>query len=358
VSLSALTPTLDQALAIYADVIRNPAYRQADVDRVKAQQAAGIRAQRLQPAAIATRVMASIIYGPNHPLGRQATEASVASITRDDLVAFHRRWIKPDNGVLLVVGDTTLKQMTPKLEAALGAWKASSPTPRITVPAPSARTTPVAYLVDRPGSPQSYVLAGLPAAPRTTDTEFNITAFNTNFGGNFTSRINMNLREDKGYTYGAFCFGTNAMGQGCYVARTQVRTDVTKESLSELMKEIRDIRGKRPVTAEELKEAQTNIIRSLPGDFDTNGEVAGKINDLVLYSLPEDFYSKYAERVQATTSQQLTSLAEKRILPDQEVIIVVGDKSKVEAGLRELNLGPIEYLDADGRPVAMSASAR
>ncbi len=202
VSLTALKPTLDPALTLFADVIRNPAYRQADVDRMKGQQAAAIRAQRLQPAAITSRVLARVIYGDNHPLGRFATEESMASITRDDLVAFHDRWFRPENGVLLVVGDTTLAEMTPKLESAFGSWKAAGATPRVAVPMPAPRTSPVIYLIDRPNSPQSYIVAGIPAAPRNTDEEFPIAAFNTNFGGNFTSRINMNLREEKGWSYG------------------------------------------------------------------------------------------------------------------------------------------------------------
>jgi zinc protease len=349
VSLSALTPTLDQALAIYADVIRNPAYRQADVDRVKAQQAANIRAQRLQPAAIAGRVLSTTIYGPNHPLGRQTTEASVASITRDDLVAFHQRWIKPDNGVLLVVGDTTLKQLTPKLEAALGTWKASSPTPRITVPVPPARTTPAILLFDRPGSPQSYVLAGLPAAPRTVDEEFNITAFNTNFGGNFTSRINMNLREEKGWSYGVSSGVAGGRGPRMFRITAQVQTDKTKESIQELQKELRDAHGSRPLTAQEINTSSNNTIMGLSSRWESSDNILGAMGEIVTFGLPDTYFDTYVDRIRGVTPD-LALAAGKKLVPTQNFAwVVVGDRRRIEAGLRELGM-ELRIVNADGGP--------
>jgi len=228
--------------------------------------------------------------------------------------------------------------------------------PKIDIPerAQPAKTT--VYMVDKPGAAQSVLLIGQLAPPRNNPDAVQFEVLNTVLGGAFISRINMNLREDKGYTYGARCFMIDALGQSCYVGFTQVRTDVTKESLSEFSKELHDIRGKRPVTADELREAQDNMTRSLPGDFDTNGEIAGKINDIVTYGLQEDFYAKYPQRVRNTTVAELKGLAEKRILPDNAVIVVVGDKSKVEAGIRSLNIGPVEYLDVDGKPVNQSAT--
>ena len=349
VSLSALSPTLDEALGIYADVIRNPAYRQSDVDRVKAQQTAAIRAQRLQPAAIANRVLSTIIYGPNHPLGRQTTEASVSSITRDDLVAFHQRWMKPDNAVLFVVGDTTLKQITSKLEAALGSWKASTPTPRITVPAAAARTSQVVYLVDRPGSPQSYIVAGVPAAPRTTEEEFNISAFNTNFGGNFTSRINMNLREDKGWSYGVSSALAGGRGPRIFRITAQVQTDKTKESIQELQKELRDVLSTRPLTVGEITTSNNNTIMGLSSRWESAGSVMGGMEEIVTFGLPDAYFDSYVDRLRGVTPEMALTAGKRLVGASNFAWVVVGDRRRIEAGVRELGV-ELRVVDADGAP--------
>ena len=352
VSLSALKPTLDAAVGVFADVVRNPAYRQADVDRVKVQQAAAIRAQRLQPAAIANRVMSRIIYGPAHPLGPQATEASVTAITRDDLAAFHRRWFRPETATLLVVGDTTLAEITPKLEAALGSWRATTPaTPRITVPAAPPRTTPVVYLVDRPGSPQSYVLAGLPAPPRTAqgEEEFTLSAFNTNFGGNFTSRINMNLREDKGWSYGVSSGVTGGRGPRLFRITAQIQTDKTKESIQELQKELRDVLDARPLTAAELTTTQNNTVMGLSGRWESSGAVAAAMGEIATYGLPDTYFETYAQRVRSVTPAMALEAGHKLVPAQNFVWVVVGDRQRVERGLRELGI-EVRVVDADGEP--------
>jgi len=350
VSLSALKPTLDASLAIFADVVRNPAYRQADVDRVKAQQGAAIRAQRLQPASIANRVMSRVIYGPAHPLGVQTTEASVTSITRDDLVRFHARWFRPDTATLLVVGDTSLAELTPKLETAFGGWRATTPaTPRIAVPAAAARTTPVVYLVDRPGSPQSYVLAGLPAPPRDTrgEEEFTVTAFNTNFGGNFTSRINMNLREDKGWSYGVSSGLVGGRGPRMFRITAQIQTDKTKESIQELQKELRDVLDTRPLTAAELTITQNNTIMGLSGRWESSGAVAAAMDEIVTYGLPDTYFETYAQRIRAVTPGMALEAGHKLVPAQNFAWVVVGDRSRIEAGLRELGI-EVRIVNADG----------
>jgi zinc protease len=351
VMLSALKPTLDPALAVFADVIRNPAYRQADVDRVKAQQAAGIRAQRLQPATIANRVLSRVIFGAEHPLGRQTTEASVASVTRDEVVAFHQRWFRPDNGVLIVVGDTSLAEIMLKLETALGGWKASSAAARITVPAPAPRTGPAVYLVDRPGSPQSYMVAGLPAEPRTAagEDEFHIAAFNTNFGGNFTSRINMNLREDKGWSYGVSSGLGGGRGPRMFRITAQVQTDRTKESIQELQKELRDILSTRPLTAAELATSQNNTIMGLSGRWESSGAVVQSIEEIVTFGLPDTYFDTYAQRIRAVTPGMALEAGHKLVPAQNFAWVVVGDRRRIEAGLRELGM-EVRIVDADGAP--------
>ena len=238
VSLSALTPTLDQALTIFADVIRNPAYRQADVDRVKAQQAAAIRAQRLQPATIANRVLSGS-HLRAEPSARTTDDGSIGDVhharrpRRVPPTVVQARQRRParrrrhDAGADHAEARGGARQLE-----SVGAQRRASRCRRR-----RPRTAPAIYLVDRPGSPQSYILAGLPAAPRTIDEEFNIWAFNTNFGGNFTSRINMNLREDKGWSYGVSSAVAGGRGPRMFRITAQVQTDKTKESIQELQKE-------------------------------------------------------------------------------------------------------------------------
>jgi zinc protease len=349
VSLSALKPTLDAALAIFADVVRHPAYRQADVDRVKAQQVANIRAQRLQPASIASRVLSHVIYGPDHPLGRQASEASVAAITRDEVVAFHQRWFRPGNATLLVAGDTTMAEIAPKLEAALGGWTASSPTPRITVQAPPARTSPVIYLIDRPGSPQSYVLAGLPAAPRHADEEFGVSAFNTNFGGNFTSRINMNLREEKGWSYGVSSGLLGGRGPRIFRITAQVQTDRTSESIQELQKELREVLSTRPLTPAELTTTQNNTIMGLSSRWETSGAVVAAMEEILTYGLPDTYFDSYVERIRSVNADAALAAGRKLVPAPDFAWVVVGDRRRIEDGLRGLGMD-VRIVDADGEP--------
>jgi zinc protease len=181
---------------------------------------------------------------------------------------------------------------------------------------------------------------------------------NSVLGGQFTSRINMNLREDKGYSYGARSLPIEARGQGILLYFAQVRTDVTKESITEMLKEVRDIRGPRPVTAEELERNQDNLVLKLPGDYESLGEIAGLINQMVTYELPEDYLTSFAREVRATTSQSLTELAKQLLHPDKLALVVVGDRQVIEPKIAELRLGPIEHLDAEGRPLATSAARR
>jgi zinc protease len=351
VSLSALKPTLDPALDIFADVIRNPAYRAADLERAKTQQMASIRSSRSQPGAIANRVLSRVIYGPNHPLGRQTTEQSVGSITRADLVNFHERWFRPDNGVLLIVGDTTLAEITPKLERTLGVWNGVGPAPsRITVALPPARTTPVVYLVDRPGAPQSYILGGLPAAPRVVDEEFAISAFNTNFGGAFTSRINMNLREEKGWSYGVSS-GFIGGGRGPRVFRitAEIQTDKTKESIQELQKELRDVLSTRPITAAEISTSQNNTVMGLSSRWESAGGVSNAMDEIVTFGLPDNYFDTYAQRVRAVTPD-LAMAAGKKLVPAANFAwVIAGDRRRIEAGLRELGMD-VQVVTPDGEP--------
>jgi zinc protease len=359
VSLNSLKVRLQPSVDLWSDVILNPSFPADELDRQREQVLGQINQDKKRPVQMGLRIMPGLLYGDDHPYGQPLTgngsEASVKAITRDDLVNYHSTWFKPNNATLVVVGDVTLAELTPVLEKSLGSWK-SGDVPNIAIPERPQPAKTTVYLIDKPGAAQSVLLIGQLMPPRNNPDAVPFEVLNTVLGGSFISRINMNLREDKGYTYGARCIPIEARGQGTYLGFTQVRTDVTKESLSEFMKELREVASTRPITAAELREAQDNVIRSLPGEYDTNNEVANKINDIVTYGLPEDFYAKYSQRVRDTSTGELATLAQKRIQADHVVVVVVGDRSKVENGIRELNLGPIEYLDTDGRPVNQSAT--
>jgi zinc protease len=333
--------------------VLNPSFPADELERNRQRALGRIVQERQNPNGLAFRILPGLLYGADHPYGQpvSGTEESIRALTRDDLVGFHQTWFKPNNATLIVVGDTTMAEITPMLEKAFAGWKPGD-VPRITVaerPQPS-RTT--IYLVDKPGAAQSVLAAGHLLPPRNDPDAVAFEVLNTALGGQFTSRINMNLREEKGYTYGASTFPFEARGQSAFISFSSVRTDVTKEALAETLKELRDIRGPRPLTADELRAAQSNLMLSLPGTYETIGGVAGKLAEIATYGLPDDYYGTYPTKVGATTSQALTALATKRILPDNLVILVVGDRAVVEPKLRELNVGPIQVLDVNGQPLA------
>ncbi|HEY6401008.1 MAG TPA: pitrilysin family protein, partial [Blastocatellia bacterium] len=354
ISLNALKSRLEPSISLWADVILNPSFPEAEIERKRQQTLGRIIFEKGAPVALALRILPSLLYGDSHPYSQpltgSGTPEAVKAFMRDDLVNYHRAWFKPNNATLVVTGDTTLKEITPLLEKAFAAWKPGE-TPKISIPTREQPKQTVVYLIDKPGAAQSVIIGGHLLAPRNDPDATPFEVLNAILGGQFTSRINMNLREEKGYTYGAGTFPFPAKGQGLLAVYAPVRTDVTKESLQELMKELREIRDARPPTMDEVKFAQSNLTMSLPGQYETAGGIAGKINDIVTYGLPDDFYSKYPADVKATTPEALAALAKKRLLPDQMILLIVGDRAVIEPKIKELNLGQINYIDADGKPV-------
>jgi zinc protease len=354
VGLSALTTTLNRALDTYADIILNPAFPESEFPRLQKQLLARIQREKADPMSMALRVFPRILYGPNHaygnPLTGSGTESSVAKLTRADLRKFHEAWFKPNNATLIVAGDTTLAELTPRLEKLFGSWTAGE------VPVKNIRTVehqqkPAVYLVDRPGSIQSIIFAGHVALPKANPDEIAIETMLTILGGSFTSRINMNLREEKHWSYGAAAFIWSARGQRPFIAYAPVQADKTKESMVEMEKELRGILGPRPMTEAELATAQKNETLTLPGSWETVGAVVGSIGEIVRYGLPDDYFNRYPERVRALTLKDLNRAAEEVVHPDRLVWVVIGDRSKIEPAIRELGWGDITLLDADGNSV-------
>ncbi|HSP34881.1 MAG TPA: pitrilysin family protein [Thermoanaerobaculia bacterium] len=354
VNLSALKSQLDPSLKLYSDMILDPAYREADFKRLQKLQLATIQNEKASPFSMALRVMPRLIYGQGHaysnPFTGSGTEQSVSKITRADLQKFHDTWFKPNAATMIVVGDTTLAEIQPKLEALFASWKAGD-VPKKNIGTVSLVEKPVVYMIDKPGALQSLIIAGVVAPPKNVPEDLAINTMNTVLGGAFVSRLNMNLREDMHWSYGAGSFQPSARGQRIFIAYAPVQTDKTKESVVEVSKELRDITKDHVVTADEMANAKTRIALSLPGRWETSNQVAGAIRDLVQYNLPEDYYDTYAGKIRALTLTNTNEAAIEVVKPQNLTWVIVGDRAKIEQGVRDLNLGEIRFVDADGNPV-------
>jgi zinc protease len=354
VSLEALRENLDASLAVYADVILNPSFPQSDFQRLKKQRLAQIQQEKADPVGLALRVFPGLLYGPSHaysnPWTGSGTEESLAKITRDDLVRFHRSWFKPNHATMVVVGASTMAEIRPRLERLFAGWQPGT-VPSKAIATVQQQPKPTVYLMDRPGSLQSVVIAGHVAPPKSNPKEVAIQTMNGVLGSDFSSRVNMNLREDKHWAYGAYTFFRDARGQRPFVAYAPVQTDKTKEAVMELDKELRGIRKERPIEPAELSRAQASLTLTLPGSWETMAALSGAIIDIVTYGLDDRYYDTFAEKVRAQTVQSLTSVATEVVHPDQLIWVIVGDRSKIEPGIRELKLGEIRLIDSDGKPI-------
>ena len=354
VSLNTLRENLSASLDLFADVVLNPVFPEADFVRLQKQRLAGIQREKTEPGAMGLRVLPQLLYGPQHAYGNpftgSGTEAGVAKLTAADVRKFHATWFKPNNATLVVVGDTSLAGLTPKLDKLFSGWKAGE-VPKKNI-APVDEPPSAVYLIDRPGSLQSVIYVANVAPPKSNPQEVAIELMNKMLGGDFTSRINMNLREDKHWTYGARTSLPDARGQRPFIATAPVQGDKTKESMLELSKELRGILGDKPVTDAEFKRVVLNQTLKLPGTWETMAKVAGALSEIVRFGLPDDYYQTYPNRVRAMTRDSLAAAAKTVVQPDHLVWVVVGDRAKIEAGVRELNFGEVKFLDADGKPVA------
>ena len=352
VRLSALKTKLDESLDIYSDVILSPTFPPSELERLRRQRLATIQQEKTNPFLIAYRLLPGLIYGKDHaygqPLTGSGTEASAMAMTRDDLVKFHETWFQPSNSKLLVVGDTTLAEVKPLLEKHLGSWKDSADVPTKNIAAVDAPAKRIVYVVDKPAAQQSVIIAGLPTIAKDNPDEVAIETMNAILGGTFTSRLNMNLREDKHWSYGARTMVFDTKGPRPFLAVAPVQTDKTKESLIEMDKEMRAILGDAPPRPEELQKAQDNLTLRLPGRFETKRALLGAMQEMIVYGLPEDYYETYPGKVRALEVPQLSAAAEKVVLPDKLIWIVVGDRSKIAAGIDELGWGEVRQLSPDG----------
>lgn len=349
-TLNSLKSNLDKSLALWTEILLTPSFPQDELDRLKKQQIAGIKREKVQPTTMAYRVLPKLYFGEGHayslPLTGSGYEETVEKISRDDLTKYHQTWYKPNNATLVVVGDVTMNELLPKLEKALKDWK-SGDVPKKNITNVEVKNNKTLYLLDKPAAEQSTILAGHLVVPKSDPDDLAIEMMNDILGGVFTSRINMNLREDKHWSYGSGSFIFNTKSQRPYIIYGLVQTDKTKESILEIQKEIKEYLATRPATDEELDKIKKNNVLSLSGQWETMGAVSGSLQQLINYGYPDNYFETYSDKVKNINLTQIHSAAKKTIYPEKVIWVVVGDKSKIEAGLKDLGY-EIKYLDSNG----------
>ncbi|MFB3854890.1 MAG: M16 family metallopeptidase [Vicinamibacterales bacterium] len=348
VSLWVPVERLEKALAVMADVATRPTFPVRELERLRKDRLTSLLQARDDPSSIAEFAFPQVVFGPKHRYGTLGigTPATIASFTTDDLRRFHSAHYRPERATLIVVGDVRPDSVVPLLEGAFGSWKGQgAATPVEPLPAAAQLTSRQVYIVDKPGAAQSEIRIGWVGVARSTPDYFPLVVLNTLLGGSFTSRLNQNLREEHGYTYGAGSSFSMRLSAGPFVASAGVETDKTAEAVAEFFNEFRDVL--KPVPADELAKTKNYVALSFPGEFETTSDVASRVGEMVTYGLPEGYFSKYVERIQAVTAEELQRVAQKYLQPDKFAVVVVGDRKVIEQPLKALNLGPVKALTVE-----------
>lgn len=350
ISLHTPTAQLDSALALFSDVVLRPAFPDQDFQRVKQTRLTNLIQLKDRPTAIADQAYAAILYGANHPYGHPliGTEASVTGMTTADLRSFYKSNFVPNNSTLIVVGDVTPAQIESKITSLLGGWKQGAIAPYHLSDAPKAGATTV-YLIDKPGAAQSSFRIGSVGVPRSTRDYFALNVLNTILGGSFTSRLNQNLREQHGYTYGARSRFDMRQSAGPFTASAEIVAAKTDSGLVEFMNELNAIRDTVPLT--ELRKAKRYLQLGMPGDFETTQQIANQLIPVALYGLPLNYYNDYVSKIETVTQADVRRVARQYINPSNLAIVVVGDRKNIEAGIKAVNAGPILIRDFFGQPI-------
>ena len=350
---------LAPALELMADVARRPTFPTQELERLRQERLTQLLQARDDPRALRDAAAARVVFGPAHRYGtlRGGTEANVRAIGADDLRRFHGSYYRPANATLIVVGDATADGVLPLLERAFGDWRAEGPA----VPIPAVAQAPQlarreVVIVDKPGAAQSAIAIGWVGVARTTPDYFPITVMNTILGGSFTSRLNQNLRETHGYAYGAGSSFDMRGSAGPFLGMASVQTDKTAESVREFFNEFAGIR--KPIAAVELEKAKHYVALAYPGEFETTRDIAARLQELVVFGLPDDTVSGYVRRVLEVTASDVARVAARYVQPDRFAVIVVGDRKVVEGPIRALGLGPVRLISADALLGGSAAAPR
>jgi zinc protease len=338
---------LRPALALMADVALRPTFPTAEVERLRQERLTALLQAKDDAAAVAPLAFARVVFGATHRYGTAAsgTDATLKAITAAQMRDFHAARYRPSNATLIVAGDVTAAAVLPQLEAAFGAWPMSGPVPRTAVPVAPQSTAGQVTIVDMPSAEQSQIRIGWVGVPRSTPDYFPLVVLNTVLGGSFTSRLNQNLREEHGYSYGASSRFDMRLSAGAFQAGAGVQTDKTADSLREFFKELKGIAA--PVSEAELAKAKNYVALSFPSEFETITDLTAHLEEMAVYRLPDTYFSQYVANVQAVTAAAVQKAAATYVQPDKFAVVVVGDRKAIEAGVRALNLAPVRTLTVD-----------
>ncbi|HET7275949.1 MAG TPA: pitrilysin family protein [Longimicrobiaceae bacterium] len=342
VDLHVLRENLPAALRLMADVALRPDFPAAEVERLREESLTALNRARDEPRIVASRAFLSLVYGEDHPYGSLTTLASMAALDRAALESFHERYYRPGSSTLILVGEVSADALDSMVREAFGDWDGGAAAPAAVPTTPEIGPTTI-YLVDKPGAAQSEIIIGHPGAARISPDYFPLMVLNTILGGSFTSRLNSNLREEHGYSYGAGSSFAMDRGAGPFMASSAVFTAKTDSALIEFFGELSQIRDES-VSQAELERAKNYVALGMPRRFETTRGVANQFSDLIVYDLPLDTYNSYVERIQAVTAADVQRVARQYVRPENAVVVVVGDRSQIEAGIRALDLAPLEII--------------
>jgi zinc protease len=345
--ITVLTNHLDEGMDLLADVVQHPAFNEADVDRLRKQRLVSFAQEGDSVQALGGRVGPLLVFG-DHPYGASptGTTVSVQKLTRDDLMEFYKSHYGPADSALVLVGDVTEAEAHKIAEKSFGGWTGTASSHVTIPPIPEMQKTHV-VIVDKPGAPQSSLSMLAIGVPEGSPDAPTLRVMNYTLGGSFGSRINMNLREEHGYTYGANSGFRSYREGGTFVASSLVRTDVTGPAAKEMMHEIKNFPSSPPTDAE-LKMAKNASIQSIPGSFESDAATANAMHTIFIDNRPLDYFSTLPAKYEAITSDEVARVAKEYVHPDNMVILVVGDRSKIEPQLKEEKLGAIEVRDGQG----------
>jgi zinc protease len=356
ISMDSLVSNLAPSLDIFADVIENAAFATDEIERKRGNWIESIKKEKASPTSQAIRILPGLIFGENHaygvPLTGSGTEQSISSLSREDLISYRDTWLRPDNARLVIVGATTEAEIKPLLEEALNDWQApATPKPTKQFTALAKQESPRVFIIDQPGTPQSTILAGHLAPSDRVENADVLDVTNTILGGSFTSRMNMNLREDKGWSYGARTIWSGYDQAGMFFTLAPVQTDKTKESIQEILKELNQYQNDKPATAAELEKVQMNKTAKLPGAYETKAALLGAVVDTLGKGKDMQWLETYGERVNAIDVEDVQSTATSFIDTESLTWVIIGDAAQIADDVRSLNLGEVTMLDSDGNPL-------
>ena len=340
------------AVDLLADVLLHPTFPAEALGRLRAQAIVELTQMRDRTSGIASMVYPKLLYTTNHPYGRMTTETSLRAITRADVVAFHKTYFQPGRAVITVVGDVNPDEVKAAFTKSFAGWASGGSIPTFDYPAAPASKARAIYLIDKPEAAQSTFMLGTVGPSRATPDYYALRVMNEMLGVLFQSRLNRNIREDKGYSYGVFSNFAYGRGPGPFMAMGDIVTAKSDSALIQFMKELEDLRGPRPPSNDELDQAKASLVQSLPASFASVGGVNRSIASIYIQGLPEDYYQQFARAVNAVTKDDVVRVAKKYIDPDHLTILVVGDRSKIEAPLAATKIAPITVLDVNGNPTA------